>query len=88
MDRTLTPSDTQAPGLVLVTGPSGAGRSTAIAVLEDLGFETIDNLPLRLLPRLLKAQDDGDRPMALGVDVRNRDFSVQSLIEIIDRLTA
>jgi UPF0042 nucleotide-binding protein len=40
------------PRLVLVTGPSGAGRSTAIHVLEDLGFEAIDNLPLSLLPRL------------------------------------
>ena len=57
--------------LVVVTGPSGAGRSTAIHVLEDLGFEAIDNLPLRLMPRLL----DGPappRPLALGVDTRNR----------------
>ncbi|NQW13017.1 MAG: RNase adaptor protein RapZ, partial [Rhodobacter sp.] len=37
--------------VVLVTGPSGAGRSTAIHALEDLGFEAIDNLPLTLLPR-------------------------------------
>jgi len=40
--------------LVLVTGPSGAGRSTAINALEDLGYEAIDNLPLSLLPRLIK----------------------------------
>ena len=39
--------------VVLVTGPSGAGRSTAINVLEDIGYEAIDNLPLSLLPRLL-----------------------------------
>ena len=37
--------------LVLVTGPSGAGRSTAIHALEDLGYEVIDNLPLSLVPR-------------------------------------
>ncbi len=73
--------------LVLVTGPSGAGRSTAIAVLEDLGFETIDNLPLRLLPSLLEGKDADDRAMALGIDVRNRDFSVSALIETIDRLS-
>lgn len=72
--------------LVLVTGPSGAGRSTAINVLEDLGFEAIDNLPLSLIPRLL---DGPARPMplALGLDVRNRDFSASNLIELIDRLT-
>jgi UPF0042 nucleotide-binding protein len=72
--------------LVLVTGPSGAGRSTAIHALEDLGYEAIDNLPLSLVPRLL----DGpplNRPIALGIDVRNRDFSATALIELIDRLT-
>lgn len=71
--------------VVLVTGPSGAGRSTAINVLEDLGFEVIDNLPLSLLPRLL----DGppiDRPLALGLDVRNRDFSVNALLDLIRQL--
>lgn len=72
--------------VVLVTGPSGAGRSTAINVLEDLGFEVIDNLPLSLIPRLL----DGPprpAPLALGLDVRNRDFSAENLITLIDRLS-
>ena len=47
--------------------------------LEDMGYEAIDNLPLSLLPRLL---DDGgpDKPLALGIDVRNRDFSTNALI--------
>lgn len=72
--------------LVLITGPSGAGRSTAINVLEDLGFEAIDNLPLSLIPRLL----DGPvrpEPLALGLDVRNRDFSAANVNEMIDWLT-
>lgn len=73
--------------LILVTGPSGAGRSTAIGALEDLGCETIDNLPLTLIPRLLDGPPLG-RTIALGVDVRNRDFSVLALIELIDTLTA
>ncbi|WP_425467461.1 RNase adapter RapZ [Paracoccus laeviglucosivorans] len=78
--------DDQTQRLVLITGPSGAGRSTAINVLEDLGYEAIDNLPLSLVPRLL----DGPArpvPLALGLDVRNRDFSAANLIELIDRLT-
>lgn len=72
--------------LVLVTGPSGAGRSTAFHALEDLGYEVIDNLPLSLIPRLI----DGpplDRPIALGLDVRNRDFSASAAIELVDSLT-
>lgn len=72
--------------LVLVTGPSGAGRSTAIHALEDMGYEVIDNLPLSLVPRLI----DGPpltRPVALGLDVRNRDFNITSLIELIDSLS-
>ena len=72
--------------LVLVTGPSGAGRTTAIRVLEDLGFEGIDNIPLSLVPRLTDGPPLG-RPIALGLDVRNRDFNATALIELIDRLT-
>ncbi|WP_417525954.1 RNase adapter RapZ [Marinovum sp.] len=67
--------------LVLLTGPSGAGRSTALNALEDLGFETIDNLPLALAPTLL----DGGlaRDMALGIDVRTRDFSPAALTALL-----
>jgi len=75
----------RAAGVVLVSGPSGAGRSSAINVLEDLGYEAIDNLPLTLVPRLM----DGPplpRPLALGVDVRNRDFSSEAMIDLVDRL--
>jgi RNase adapter protein RapZ len=84
----MTRDDMQKTGqrVVLVTGPSGAGRSTAIHALEDLGYEAIDNLPLSLVPRLL----DGppiSRPVALGIDVRNREFSAIALIELIDTLT-
>lgn len=73
--------------VVLVTGPSGAGRSTAIDAFEDLGFETIDNLPLSLLPRLIEGPPL-DRPIALGLDVRNRDFGVAPLIRALDSLAA
>ena len=83
-DPTDYPADMR-PSIVLVTGPSGAGRSTAINALEDLGFEVIDNLPLSLLPRLLDGPPPS-RPLALGLDVRNRDFSTDGLIAAIDGL--
>jgi RNase adapter protein RapZ len=73
------------PRIVLVTGPSGAGRSTAIRALEDLGFEVIDNLPLSFLPRLAKGPPL-ERPLALGLDVRNRDFRAQALARTPDRI--
>ena len=76
----------QGHNLVLVTGPSGAGRSTAINALEDLGYEVIDNLPLSLVPRLIEGPPTA-QPIALGLDVRNRDFAAASLIELIDKLT-
>ena len=71
--------------LVLVTGPSGAGRGTAINALEDAGYEAIDNMPLSLLPRLLQGPAY-PRPLALGLDARNREFSTQALLETIDEL--
>ncbi|WP_458791835.1 RNase adapter RapZ [Yoonia sp. MH D7] len=73
------------PNLVLVTGPSGAGRSTAINALEDLGYEVIDNLPLSLLDGLLSGPAPSG-PLALGLDVRNRDFSTDALVAAIDKL--
>jgi UPF0042 nucleotide-binding protein len=72
--------------LIFVTGPSGAGRTTAIRVLEDLGFEGIDNIPLSLVPRLTDGVPLG-RPIVVGLDVRNRDFNTTALIELIDTLT-
>ena len=81
----MTPSPA-ANHLVLVTGPSGAGRSSAIRALEDMGYEAIDNLPLSLLPRLLGGPAP-DKPLALGIDTRNRDFSTNALIEAIDGMS-
>jgi UPF0042 nucleotide-binding protein len=59
------------PHLVVITGMSGAGRSTAAKALEDLGFYVIDNLPARLIADVLDA--DGDIPwdrLAVVVDTR------------------
>ncbi|MEM6467725.1 MAG: RNase adapter RapZ [Pseudomonadota bacterium] len=71
--------------LVIVTGPAGAGRSTAINVLEDFGFEAIDNMPLSLVPRLLSGPAS-ERPLAIGVDARTRDFSAEALWSMVQTL--
>ena len=62
--------------LVVVTGLSGAGRSTALRVLEDLGFYCVDNLPPQLVPALLDLlEGDGTHvDVGLGIDVRSGVF--------------
>ena len=82
-------SDAPAPAgarVVLVTGLSGAGRSTALKMLEDLGYEAVDNLPLSLLPRLVGGTARREWPIAVGIDIRTRDFAVNGLLAEIDRL--
>lgn len=63
--------------LVVITGLSGSGKSTAVRALEDLGFFVVDNLPMTLLPQLLRILSE-DQPtykdVAVVFDVRNRDF--------------
>lgn len=71
--------------LLVVTGMSGAGRSTALKTFEDMGYEAVDNLPLSLLPNLV-VRPAAHLPLAVGVDVRTRDFAVPVLIEALDRL--
>jgi UPF0042 nucleotide-binding protein len=77
--------------VVLVTGMSGAGRTTALKGLEDLGYEAVDNLPLSLLGNLIgptetKPDRGPARPLAIGVDIRTRDFGVDPFMEELDRL--
>ena len=83
----MTKDQAGARRLVFVTGPSGAGRSSALNVLEDAGFEVVDNLPLRLLPALIESGGN-DHPIALGIDPRNRDFSTTGVMDALGRLTA
>ena len=78
------PDATDAARLVLLTGPSGAGRSTALKALEDIGFEAIDNMPISLVPRLVS--EPLDRPLALVLDPRNRDFAVDALLALVAEL--
>jgi UPF0042 nucleotide-binding protein len=83
----MTDNISAARRIVFVSGPSGAGRSSALNVLEDSGFEAVDNLPLRLFPALLETVG-ADRPLALGIDPRNRDFSTTAVIDLLGQLSA
>jgi len=79
--------------ILVVTGLSGAGQSTALRTLEDLGWETADNLPLPLLDRLLSAPvpagaGRAPRPLALGIGARTRDFDPDRVLEITRQLEA
>ena len=58
--------------ILVVTGMSGAGQSTALAALEDLGFYCADNVPVPLLPQLIQilVETDAERRAAVGVDAR------------------
>ena len=71
--------------LILVSGPAGAGRTTAIRSLEDLGFEAIDNLPLDLVKSVLKPKKASEK-IAIGLDTRGRDFSVEGLLGLLKSL--
>ncbi len=65
--------------LVIITGLSGSGKSTAARVLEDQGFFVVDNLPLVMLPDFLRRAEEGlnaESDLAVVIDVRNRGFLV------------
>lgn len=86
---------TQAPAqfrqrVLLVTGLLGAGKTTALKALEDLGWEVIDNFPIRLLPRLIDSPDmpapDLRPPLAIGFDSRTRGFDAAKVIDRVKQL--
>ena len=79
---------TRPKDILLVTGMSGAGKSTVLKTLEDLGWEVVDNLPLLLLDRLLDAplpegSTDDSQPLAIGIGARTRDFDPERIVSRI-----
>lgn len=79
--------------IMLVSGMSGAGVTTTLKTLEDMGWEVVDNLPLVLLDRLLEApvgknEPDKERPLAIGIDTRTRGYSAAAIVQRIKTLRA
>ena len=80
-----SPAGSAAPARVLlVTGMSGAGRSTALKTLEDMGYEAFDNLPLSLIPALIESIAADASAIAVGADLRTRGFAIESMLEPLD----
>ena len=71
---------------LIVTGLSGAGISSALKALEDLGYEVFDNFPLALAAPLIK--ETGQARIAIGVDTRTRGFSSDTVVKALKRLNA
>ena len=69
------------PRLLLVTGMSGAGKSSVLDALEDMGWDCVDNLPATLLQAFVRGEREARQtmPIAIGMDVRSRGFDVATL---------
>jgi len=74
--------------VLLVTGMSGAGHSTALKALEDLGYEAVDNLPLSLLTNLVNRGPGMHPPLAIGIDIRTRGFGIVPFLAALDPIGA
>ena len=74
--------------ILIVTGQSGSGKSSALQVLEDLGYYCIDNLPLALLPEIVAKLDRENNleQLALGVDVRSTRADLQEFDHVFEQL--
>jgi len=66
--------------LLFVTGLSGSGLASTLKILEDFGFEVFDNFPLSLLPELLQKSADPDKPIAISIDSRSREFDIETIL--------
>jgi UPF0042 nucleotide-binding protein len=71
------------PRLLLVTGMSGAGKSTVLDALEDMGWDTVDNLPADLLHEFIHGGGQRTANAAIGMDVRSRGFDPETLSQTI-----
>src|ERR1043166_6432240 len=83
-------SDPSRQRILLVTGLLGAGKTTALHALEDLGWEVIDNFPVRLLERLLATEaplhGEDPAPLAIGFDSRSRGFDPEAIVAKVQQL--
>lgn len=85
------PAAASAPPILIVSGMSGAGKSSTLKALEDMDYEAVDNLPLGLVDTLFNSAQGGDgppRPLAFGIDARTRLFDAEALVARLRSLRA
>ena len=69
--------------VLIVTGLSGAGRTSALKILEDFGFEAIDNIPFFFLKSIIEVKIK--KNLAVGIDIRSRDFDAKKIVSLIKK---
>jgi len=69
--------------VLIVTGLSGAGRTSALKILEDFGFEAIDNIPFFFLKNIIEVKIK--KNLAVGIDIRSRDFDAKKIVSLINK---
>jgi len=74
--------------LLVITGLSGAGMSSALKNIEDLDYEVFDNFPLALVEPLLLGSHSTGYPIAIGIDTRTRGFSPEAVLTVVGQLGA
>lgn len=72
--------------LIIVSGRSGSGKSVALRVLEDLGYYCVDNIPVNLLPSLVRSVSDNYDKIAVSIDVRNLPKEQDEFNDILEYL--
>jgi UPF0042 nucleotide-binding protein len=79
-------SAARAAPLVIVSGLSGAGKTTALKAFEDVGYEAVDNLPLTLLESVAASRGRERQALAVGIDIRTQDPGIDHFNAVFDAL--
>ena len=72
--------------LIIVSGQSGAGKTVALRVLEDLGYYCVDNLPIDLLDKFVKSVKSSKQNVAVSIDIRNLPTEPNLLTDVLTKL--
>ncbi len=72
--------------LVIISGYSGAGKSVALRALEDVGYEVMDNIPLKALASVVESLESEADYLAIGSDIRAHGFTMEQFTAVVEAL--